>query len=139
MNANVYEKLYMNMKNNFTVVSENLEYTLGEYMLMKAGKKKTQSSILPVAKTSHTQNTAVSTFFRYINEKLTVKTPPVKDKTIRRFPLRTAAAACLSGVIACSLIFSYGSANMLNSEKSAQVMAEVEADDCDRLEYTTID
>ena len=127
------------MKNNFTVVSENLEYTLGEYMLMKAGKKKTQNSILPVANTKREENTAVSAFFRYINEKLTVKEPPVKDKIIRRFPFRTSAAACLSAVIACTLIFSYGSANMLNSEKSAQAYTEVEMSEENNLEYTTLD
>ena len=37
---NVYENLYENMKNRFTVVNNNTEYTLGEIMLIKAGKKK---------------------------------------------------------------------------------------------------
>ena len=38
--VNAYEALYTNMKNRFTVVNDNSEYSLGEYMLMKAGKKK---------------------------------------------------------------------------------------------------
>ena len=104
--TNVYEDLYNKMKNSFTVVNDNSEYTLGDYMLMKAGAK-TKSSSLPAVRTS-SGDMVVSTFFKYVNEKLTLKSAPAKDKTIRRFPFRTSLAAMLSAVIACTLIISYG-------------------------------
>ncbi len=105
--TNVYEDLYRNMKNSFTVVNDNSEYTLGEYMLMKAGAKK-ESSSLPAVRNSNSGDMVVSTFFKYVNEKLTLKSAPVKDKTIRRFPFRTSLAAVFSALIACTLIVSYG-------------------------------
>ena len=40
---NAYEKLYRNTKSQFTIVSDNKEYTLGELMLEKAGKKEAAS------------------------------------------------------------------------------------------------
>ena len=104
--ANVYENLYTNMKNGLTVVNNGLEYSLGEYMLMKAGKK-TAKAPLPVKKTAVTDK-PISTIFKYISDKLAVKTLPVKDKTIRTFPLRTSMAALLTAIIACTLMFSYG-------------------------------
>lgn len=105
--TNVYENLYTNMKNRFTVVNDNREYTLGDYMLMKAGMKADRSS-LPAVRSEASNDMAVSAFFKYVNEKLTVKAAPAKDKTIRRFPIRTSLAAVLSAVIACTLIISYG-------------------------------
>ena len=107
--ANVYENLYTNMKNGLTVVKDGLEYNLGDFMLMKAGKKKASSS-LP-AKRAATDK-PISAFFKYVEDKLAVKNPPVKDKIIRTFPLRTSLAALLSAVLACTLIFSYGFAAM---------------------------
>ena len=68
--VNAYDKLYNNMKSRFTVVGDNAEYTLGEYMLMKAGKK-TASSKLPVTKSEAANQTAVTAFFKYVNDKLT--------------------------------------------------------------------
>ena len=76
-------------------------------MLMKAGMKAEHSS-LPAVRTATSNDMAVSAFFRYVNEKLTVKAAPAKDKTIRRFPIRTSLAAVLSAVIACTLVISYG-------------------------------
>ena len=35
--TNNYDRLYENMKQRFTVATEDNQYTLGEYMLMKAG------------------------------------------------------------------------------------------------------
>ena len=52
---NAYENLYENMKNRFTVVNDNCEYTRGEYMLMKAGMKK-EASNLPAERTSSAVN-----------------------------------------------------------------------------------
>ena len=106
-NINAYETLYNNMKRKFTVTSDNSEYTLGDYMLMKANARKENTS-LPVARTSGAENRSVAAIFSYVNEKLTVKKAPAKDKTIRAFPFRTSAAALLSAVVACALIFSYG-------------------------------
>lgn len=103
--TSAYEKLYLNMKNRFTVINDNCEYTLGEYMSMKADAKR-GSSNLPVAKSADTRS--VSAIFSYVNEKLTVKKAPVKDKTMRAFPLRTSLAACFSAVVACAFIFSFG-------------------------------
>ena len=42
---NVYETLYKNMKEKFTVVNDGCEYTLGEYMSVKAksGLKKSKA------------------------------------------------------------------------------------------------
>ena len=39
METNVYDTLYNNMKQRFTVVNGENEYTLGGYMLMKAREK----------------------------------------------------------------------------------------------------
>ncbi len=137
--VNVYENLYNQMKNTFTVVNDNCEYTLGEYMLIKAGSKKSTSN-LPVAKTS-SNNTAITAFFKYVNDKLTVKEPPVKDKTIRRFPLRTIGSAILSAVVVSTLIFSYGVASMnsISNPPSATVEnAEIE-EDKHTSEYTYLE
>jgi len=125
--TNVYENLYINMKNRFTVVSDNSEYTLGEYMLMKAGEKK--ASNLPAMRSATAPAKPISAFFRYINDKLALKAPPAKDKTIRRFPFRTSLAAVLSAVIACTLAISYGAATLrgVNSTPStAEVVENVE-------------
>lgn len=101
--VNAYEALYTNMKNRFTVVNDNSEYSLGEYMLMKAGKKK-ENSNLPVAKSCSSNAPVISAFFKYVNDKLTVKKPPVKDKIIKKFPFRTSVAALMSAVVACTLL-----------------------------------
>ena len=111
--TNAYENLYNNMKNRFTVVSDNCEYTLGDYMLMKAGKRKAQSNLPAVNNASNEK--AITAFFKYVNDKLAVKAPPVKDKTIRRFPFRTSAAALLSAVVTCTLVLSFGSVTMRNA------------------------
>jgi len=123
--VNVYENLYTNMKNGLTVVKDGLEYNLGDFMLMKAGKKKEKNSSLPVARIA--TNKPISAFFRYISDKLAVKNPPAKDKIIRRFPLRTSLAALLSAVLACTLMFSYGFAAMRSVEDvPSSAITEVE-------------
>jgi hypothetical protein len=123
---NAYDSLYTNMKNRFTVVKDNVEYTLGDYMLMKADAKSQCSSNLPAVHSYGNKN-AVSAFFRYVNEKLTVKTPPVKDKTIRAFPFRTSAAALLSAVVACTLMLTFGSIVLKNSMGSVQSTVDTSA------------
>lgn len=104
--TNAYETLYNNMKNKFTVVSDNNEYTLGEYMSMKANAN-TATSNLPATRNAN-QNHSISSIFSYVNEKLAVKKPPVREKVMRKFPFRTTAAAFLSALVACTLMFSYG-------------------------------
>jgi len=112
-----YEALYENMKKRFTVENEGSEYTLGEYMLMKANKNTANGSALPVAVSTHKpQEGAVRALVSYVNDKLTVKKPPVKDKTIRAFPFRASMSAFLSAAVACSFIlcFSVIGARILN-------------------------
>ena len=122
---NVYEKLYTNMKNNFTVAAKDdmHEYNLGEYMLMKANQKSSKSNLPSSANASNVH--AVSAFFRYINDKLVVKKPPVKDKIIKSFPFRTSAAALLSAVLACTLVFSFGSLSVRNASKNLPTTVNV--------------
>ncbi len=121
--TNAYETLYNNMKNKFTVVSDNSEYTLGEYMMMKANAK-SASTNLPAAR-NNIQNHAISAIFSYVNEKLTVKKAPVRDKIMKKFPFRTSAAAFLSALVACALMFSYG----LFSLRSGAVVPTVETEE----------
>ena len=126
---NVYENLYENMKNRFTVVNNNTEYTLGEIMLIKAGKKK-EASNLPAVRTNNSYEKALNAFVSYVNDKLTLKTPPARDKTIRRFPFRTSAAAVLSAIVACTLVISYGSVILRSTGNSIPSTAEY-VESCD--------
>ena len=96
---NSYDKLYENMRQRFTVSCDNTEYTLGEYMLMKADSKKSDDAALPVAVMTAVSKSemAVSGIVSFVDDKLTIKQPPVKDKTIRSFPFRASASAFLLG------------------------------------------
>ena len=114
-NINAYEALYNNMKNKFTVVSDNREFSLGEYMSMKANGNK--ASNLPCARNNN-EIRSISAIFSYVNDKLTVKKAPVKDKTMRAFPFRTSAASFLSAIVACALMFSYGIFAVRNTSTS---------------------
>ena len=141
---NQYDALYTNLKNQFTVIYNGNECTVGDFMLMKANKK--SESNLPVAATHKTAS--IATFVEYVNDKLTVKTAPIKDKTIKRFPLRTSFSALLSATAACALILSCGifaltgaknlGANNYVAENTSYTETysaeETEAD----VEYTTI-
>ena len=106
--TNSYDKLYESMKDRFTVVNENTEYTLGDYMLMKAGKKK-EDSLLPVLQRSNVGKgeRTVAMVVSYVSDKLTIKQPPAKDKTIKAFPFRASASAFLSAVVACTFMLSF--------------------------------
>ena len=96
------------MKNRFTISESNVGYTLGGYMLMKANEKKAEA-MLPVAQRSSATKgeRAVATIATYVNDKLTIKAPPAKDKIIRTFPLRASASAILSASVACAFILSF--------------------------------
>ena len=134
--VNAYEALYTNMKNRFTVVNDNSEYTLGEYMLMKAGKKK-ETSNLPAARSCESNSTAITAFFRYVNDKLTVKKPPVKDKIIKKFPFRTSVAALMSAVVACTLLVTYGTVSIRSVTNDTPTTVQSEASDIERTtDYT---
>lgn len=105
--ANPYDSLYNNLKNRFTVVKDGNECTVGDYMLMKAGALGVDSN-LPACRTASAQENSVVAIVNYMNDRLTVKRAPVKDRTIRRFPIRTSFSAMLSAVAACALILSCG-------------------------------
>ena len=106
--ANPYDALYNNLKNRFTVVHNGTECTVGDYMLIKAGKAVSNTSNLPAINNApHHDHTAIA-IVNYMNQRLTVKRAPVKDKTIKRFPVRTSFSAMLSAVAACALILSCG-------------------------------
>ena len=105
-----YEILLDTMKNRFTVAGESGDCTLGEYMLLKANEKK-EVRALTVAGTNAIimkDRAALPAMVSYVNDKLIIKTPPVKDKTIKSFPVRTSASAFLSAAVACAFIFSFG-------------------------------
>ena len=133
---NAYEKLYNNMKMRFTVVNENSECTLGEYMLAKAGKKK-ESTTLPIATATLRQPSAVVSFVNYINDKLMVKEAPQKDKVMRAFPFRTAAAALLSALLVCTFAITYGvaSVNASGSDNNATYMSISEDAELENARY----
>ena len=105
-----YDKLYNNMVRKFTVEKDNQDYNLGDFMLMKAKAKKnemvaaTADSNLPVARDN--KSNALTTVFSYVNDKLTVKKAPVRNKTIRSFPFRTSFTAFCSALIVCALVVS---------------------------------
>ncbi len=121
MATNNYDKLYDNLKNRFTVVNDGEEFTLGDYMLVKANKKAKEPvkehSNLPVAVPGKGQR-AVAQIVSFVNDKLTIKKPPVKDKTIRAFPFRASFSAFLSAAVACSFVicFCFVGAKILSSE-----------------------
>lgn len=102
---NPYDALYTNLKNQFTVIYNGAECTVGDFMLMKANKR--SESSLPIATTT-VKNTSLTTIVEYVNDKLTVKQAPAKDKTIKNFPLRTSVSALLSATAACALVLSCG-------------------------------
>ena len=124
------------MKTRFTVVSENSEYSLGEYMLAKAGKKK-ESTTLPIATATLRQPSAVVSFLNYINDKLMVKEAPQKDKVMRAFPFRTAAAALLSALLVCTFAITYGvaSVNASVSDDNATYMSISEDAELESARY----
>ena len=105
--TNNYDKLYNSMKENLTVA--NSDCTLGEYMLMKAAQKKAESTLPVALRPSATRSERTAALvYTYIEDKLTIKTPPQKDAAIRAFPLRTSAAAFLSAVVVCTFMLSFG-------------------------------
>lgn len=107
--TNVYEKLYLNMRNRFTVEDKNQDMTLGEYMLMKSEQtalalKNNNTALAPVV--SRGGVAILEGVKDYIYDKLVIKTPPAKEKTIFRFPFRTSITSFFSAVAVCALLIS---------------------------------
>ena len=131
--TNNYDKLYENMKQRFTVSADNQEFTLGEYMLMKAESKKTETvnSNLPVAvQTAVTRSEmAMSNIVSFVDDKLTIKQAPVKDKTIRSFPLRASASAFLTAAVACAFVLSFALIGVKALSSPAPTTSEVTVDE----------
>ena len=131
--TNNYEKLYENMKQRFTLSQDDTAYTLGEYMLMKADGKKSEEAALPVAvMTAVTKSeVAMTNIASFVDDKLTIKQAPVKDKTIRAFPFRASASAFLTASVACAFLLSFvliGAKSMTNHDTVANdvVITETE-------------
>ncbi len=122
---NAYDALYTNLRQQFTVIHNGQECTVGDFMRMKANKR--AETALPIATTT-ARNTSLATVVEYINDKLTVKQAPIKDKTIRNFPFRTSLSAILSATAACALIFSCG-VFALNGKTALPYTAEAEGTD----------
>lgn len=106
-----YEQLYNKMASNFIVERDDKEYNLGEFLLMKAQKRKEnklvaaeKASALPT--TREHKASALSTIFSYVNDKITVKEAPIRDKTIRSFPIRASFSAFSSALVVCALAIS---------------------------------
>ena len=140
--TNNYDKLYENMNQRFTILSDNNEYTLGEYMLMKADVKKTESAALPVAvKTAVAKSeTAMTSIVSFVDDKLTIKQAPVKDKTIKAFPFRASASAFLTASVACAFVLSFAliGARTLSTPTPA-VNEVIEIDEGMSISYADID
>ncbi len=103
-----YDDLYTSMVKSFTIEKNDTEYTLGEYMLMRA-KSKNETAVAPVGSTELTvvresREPAIVAAFTYVNEKLKVKEAPVKNRTMRSFPLRTSVSAFCSALVICALV-----------------------------------
>ncbi len=103
--VNPYDSLYTSLKDKFTVVNGGCEYTVGDYMLMKAGKAKQEETALAV---TVSENRVVANVISFVNERLTARTPAKKERTIKSFPLRTSMSAILSAVAASALVISCG-------------------------------
>lgn len=126
--TNNYDKLYENMKQRFTVSQNDTAYTLGEYMLMKADGKKSENAALPVAVMSEV---AVTNIVSFVDDKLTIKQAPVKDKTIRAFPFRASASAFLTASVACAFLLSFvliGAKSMANQTPVANDVVITESE-----------
>jgi hypothetical protein len=113
------------MKQRFTVVNGENEYTLGGYMRMKAREKQEKSN-LPTTITSNTRSVALQSVLTYINKKLTIKEAPAPEKTIKAFPLRTALSAACSALLICTLMFSFGALNGLMPASEGGYIAQSE-------------
>lgn len=135
--ANPYDTLYTKLKNRLTVIHENREYTVGEYMLAKASNT-ADSGNLPIV-ASVNEPKSISSILDFVNEKLTVKTPAKKEKTIRRFPLRTSASALLSAAAACALVVSCGIYALVGASDPIPYTADANSEEVVESEVSVIE
>lgn len=105
MTTTAYDDLYENLRKTFCVDCNGHDGTLGEYMQTRAMVLRTQS--LPIRSFGTGRAITLSAIGRYLQDKMTVKVPPVKDKTIRSFPLCTSMSAALSAITVCGLLFTF--------------------------------
>ncbi len=117
--ANAYEKLYQNMKTKFTVVKNNNEYTLGEYMSLKS-----ESAIVKRDEKSKAEQNAVS-FFNYLKGKITAKR---ENRERSAFPLRTLASSCLSAMVVCALLLSFGAFTSKNDAPVSEIIDSLDTE-----------
>ena len=125
--TNSYDKLYENMKQRFTVSINENEYTLGEYMLMKADGRRSEDA-LPVAVNNTAvakTETAVANIVSFVNDKLTIKQAPVKDRTIKKFPFRATASAFLTAAVACAFVLTFALIGAKSLDTSVSVANDV--------------
>lgn len=118
---NPYEALYTNLKNQFTVIYNGAECSVGDFMLMKSNKR-TESSLPIVA--SSAKSVSIASIVEYVNDKLTVKRAPAKDRTIRKFPFRTSLSAMLSATAVCAIVLSCGILALSGKQTSLPYTAE---------------
>jgi len=141
--TNSYDKLYENMKQRFTISSGDSEYTIGAYMLMRANDKKKENAALPVAVQTAVAKSevAMTTIVSFVDDKLTIKQAPVKDKTIKSFPFRSSAAAFLTASVACAFILSFAliGARTLNTPAPSVNEVIEQADNNASISYVDID
>lgn len=132
--TNNYDRLYENMKQRFTVSHNDTDYTIGEYMLMRANNQKAETSSLPVAvQTAVTRSEmAMSNIVSFVDDKLTIKQAPVKDKTIKSFPFRASASAFLTASVACAFLLSFALIGINALSNPAPVQEATESS----IEYT---
>ena len=122
-NMNCYNTLFENMKRKFTVSSGDCHYSLGAYMRMKANEE-THEASLPVT-VERKPAVALVSIREFVNEKLAVKAVPSPEKILKRFPMRTSLAACLSALAICTILFSGAilGSSVIKNEESAESFA----------------
>lgn len=131
---NRYNTLFENMKRNFTVTSGDCHYTLGAYMRLKANEE-THEASLPVA-VEKKPMTALVGIRKYVSERLSVRVAPSPEKTLKRFPLRTSLAACLSALAICTLLFS-GAVLGTSAIKSGEAQNNIALEYTQEIDETT--
>lgn len=109
--TNAYETLYQEMKDRFTVVKGENEYTLGAYMRMKAQEMR-EMTVAPIeSEKPSAKKFDLRSFFEKLKEKFALKEAPSAEKTIKAFPIRTSASALCAAVLLCTVLFTYGFMN----------------------------
>ena len=135
-----YEKLYDNMVKKFTVEKDNKDYTLGDYMLTKARAKRNAMTV--AANTGltvvETKSVSLTNVFSFIGEKLRVKKAPVKNTTMRKFPLRASLTALCSATIVCALVVCCAIFGLSSSSDSMNNIVSVTESDVE-IEQTFVE